>query len=434
MLTFTVEELIRFLSNWTMTFFEGAKRSGDIVFSRYYSFFKRPVLVREHQVESLYVMVQNRDSSDNKKPSFSRFAKWEFGGFIIDSKTIYMASKPVKALLQSSDFIDDMDVFEKLDSIRIPLFRKNIPADPAMFQDKDAVDKAVRNACSAFLFGTRCNEFSNLIRTMYPLNDDDVVVDHEKTYAESYEFLRLFDVTSAYTGPHSAMGEMTKTLWDYLEQKTILDPDYLNTPELQNEAYENAVKQYVLQKKDTAFEEDLREFLEHIDDTATIEFFANPTGWAERVVDVLDKNLTSHDGTPFSKSIGKKFVAVQRLTQLRMLEFQSKPHCWESECRSLFAATEKAKNIRLVIEANGKEMQVQYPVSNLITSETIKNKVISTWAIAPRKLCNDVEEFLVENCADYSKYQSDIPMKAVSRIESGRKVLWENPIFEETKK
>jgi hypothetical protein len=81
MLTFTVEELIRFLSNWTMTFFEGAKRSGDIVFSRYYSFFKHPVLVREHQVESLYVMVQNRDSSDNKKPSFSRFAKWEFGGF-----------------------------------------------------------------------------------------------------------------------------------------------------------------------------------------------------------------------------------------------------------------------------------------------------------------------------------------------------------------
>ena len=70
MLTFTVEELIRFLSNWTMTFFEGAKRSGDIVFSRYYSFFKHPVLVREHQVESLYVMVQNRDSSDNKKPSF----------------------------------------------------------------------------------------------------------------------------------------------------------------------------------------------------------------------------------------------------------------------------------------------------------------------------------------------------------------------------
>ena len=175
MLTFTVEELIRFLSNWTMTFFEGAKRSGDIVFSRYYSFFKRPVLVREHQVESLYVMVQNRDSSDNKKPSFSRFAKWEFGGFIVDSKTIYMASKPVKALLQSSDFIDDMDVFEKLDSIRIPLFRKHIPADPAMFQDKDTVDKAVRNACSAFLFGTRCNEFSNLIRTMYPLNDDDVI-------------------------------------------------------------------------------------------------------------------------------------------------------------------------------------------------------------------------------------------------------------------
>lgn len=147
-----------------------------------------------------------------------------------------------------------------------------------------------------------------------------------------------------------------------------------------------------------------------------------------------DKNLTSHDGTPFSKSIGKKFVAVQRLTQLKMLEFQSKPHCWESECRSLFVATAKAKNIRLVFEANGKEMQVQYPVSNLITFEMIKKKVISTWAIAPRKLSNEVKEFLAENCADYSKYWSDIPMKAVSRIESGRKVLWKNPIFEETKK
>lgn len=289
------------------------------------------------------------------------------------------------------------------------------------------------------LFGQMCSNYPTSMSKdhfseQHNLEFMAYVVDHEKTYAESYEFLRLFDVTSAYTGPHSAMGEMTKTLWDYLEQKTILDPDYLNTPELQNEVYENAVKQYVLQKKDTAFEKDLREFLEHIDDTATIEFFANPTGWAERVVNVLDKNLTSHDGTPFSESIGKKFVAVQHLTKSRMLEFQSKPHCWESECRSLFAATAKAKNIRLVIEANGKEMQVQYPVSNLITSETIKNKVISTWAIAPRKLCNDVEEFLAENCADYSKYQSDIPMKAVSRIESGRKVLWENPIFEETKK
>lgn len=160
------------------------------------------------------------------------------------------------------------------------------------------------------LFGQMCSNYPTSMSKDHFLEQHNLefmayVVDHEKTYAESYEFLRLFDATSAYTGPHSAMGEMTKTLWDYLEQKTILDPDYLNTPELQNEAYENAVKQYVLQKKDTAFEESLRKFLEHIDDTATIEFFANPTGWAERVVNVLDKNLTSRDGTPFSESIGK---------------------------------------------------------------------------------------------------------------------------------
>lgn len=125
------------------------------------------------------------------------------------------------------------------------------------------------------LFGQMCSNYPTSMSKDHFLEQHNLefmayVVDHEKTYAESYEFLRLFDVTSAYTGPHSAMGEMTKTLWDYLEQKTILDPDYLNTPELQNKAYENAVKQYVLQKKDTTFEESLRKFFEHIDDTATI--------------------------------------------------------------------------------------------------------------------------------------------------------------------
>lgn len=123
------------------------------------------------------------------------------------------------------------------------------------------------------LFGQMCSNYptsmsKNHFSEQHNLEFMAYVVDHEKTYAESYEFLRLFDVTSAYTGPHSAMGEMTKTLWNYLEQKTILDPDY------------------------------------------------------------------------------------------------------------------------------------------------------------------EVKEFLAENCADYSKYWSDIPMKTVSRVESGRKVLWKNPYFE----
>lgn len=87
------------------------------------------------------------------------------------------------------------------------------------------------------LFGQMCSNYptsmsKNHFYEQHNLEFMAYVVDHEKTYAESYEFLRLFDVTSAYTGPHSAMGEMTKTLWDYLEQKTILDPDYLNTPDL----------------------------------------------------------------------------------------------------------------------------------------------------------------------------------------------------------
>lgn len=53
----------------------------------------------------------------------------------------------------------------------------------------------------------------------------------------------------------------------------------------------------------------------------------------------------------------------------------------------------------------------------------------------------DLDEFLrfVINESDMRTYDDNyisilIPMKAVSRIESGRKVLWKNPIFEETKK
>lgn len=68
------------------------------------------------------------------------------------------------------------------------------------------------------LFGQMCSNYptsmsKNHFYEQHNLEFMAYVVDHEKTYAESYEFLRLFDVTSAYTGPHSAMGEMTKTLW-----------------------------------------------------------------------------------------------------------------------------------------------------------------------------------------------------------------------------
>lgn len=67
------------------------------------------------------------------------------------------------------------------------------------------------------LFGQMCSNYPTSMSKdhfseQHNLEFMAYVVDHEKTYAESYEFLRLFDVTSAYTGPHSAMGEMTKTL------------------------------------------------------------------------------------------------------------------------------------------------------------------------------------------------------------------------------
>lgn len=60
------------------------------------------------------------------------------------------------------------------------------------------------------LFGQMCSNYPTSMSKdhfseQHNLEFMAYVVDHEKTYAESYEFLRLFDVTSAYTGPHSAM-------------------------------------------------------------------------------------------------------------------------------------------------------------------------------------------------------------------------------------
>ena len=39
-----------------------------------------------------------------------------------------------------------------------------------------------------------------------------------------------------------------------------------------------------------------------------------------------------------------------------------------------------------------------------------------------------------ENYPNGHNYRYDIPMKLVSRVESGRKVLWENPCFEGDRK
>lgn len=195
------------------------------------------------------------------------------------------------------------------------------------------------------------------------------------------------------------------------------------------------MNQYVLHSYDIDEEtaKTFREFLERIDNTASIEFLANPTDWAERVVAVLDHDSYSDgcDNKPFSESRGKNAIALYHATKQKIQEFEANPNSWESQCKNLVEATSKCKNVRITIEANGKQMEVSYPVAGIASRQMVCDKMLSIWHIAPQKLGDAVEEFLKENYPNGHEYRYDIPMKLVSRVESGRKVLWVNPFFEE---
>lgn len=290
------------------------------------------------------------------------------------------------------------------------------------------------------LYGHQCYSGPNsmgstIFSTNDPLEFMAFVVDHKDFYNETYQFLTLFDDSWVNIQPHGTSNSMATALWQYLDNKTVLGESDLQDASLQREAYEKAVNQYVLHSYDidekTA--KTFREFLERIDNTASIEFLANPTDWAERVVAVLDRDGYSDgcDNKPFSESRGKNAIALYHATKQKIQEFEANPNSWESQCKNLVEATSKCKNVRITIEANGKQMEVSYPVAGIASRQMVCDKMLSIWHIAPQKLGDAVEEFIKENYPNGHEYRYDIPMKLVSRVESGRKVLWVNPFFEE---
>lgn len=303
------------------------------------------------------------------------------------------------------------------------------------------VPLAVGEHCVEALYGHLCysgptSMGSTTFSTNDPLEFMAFVVDHKDFYNESNQFLTLFDDNWGNLSSHGTANGMVNALWHYLDTKMAFDNSDLQKTSLQNEAYERAVKQYVLHSCDidTETNNTFCEFLERIDSTANVQFLANPTGWAERAVTVLDHDRYS-DGTddkPFSESRGKNAIALYRATKQKIQEFESDPNSWESQCKKLVEVTSKYKNVRITIESNGKKMEISYPVVNIASPQMVFEKSLSTLRIAPEKLADAVEDFLKENYPYSSEYLYDIPMKLVSRVESGRKVLWVNPFFEET--
>ena len=69
------------------------------------------------------------------------------------------------------------------------------------------------------------------------------LVDYKDTYNESYQFRTLFggSVRTEDGSFHSARTEMAKSLYEYLEKTTVLEPEYLEDPDRNKLAYVKAV-------------------------------------------------------------------------------------------------------------------------------------------------------------------------------------------------
>lgn len=182
------------------------------------------------------------------------------------------------------------------------------------------------------------------------------LVDYKDTYNESYQFRTLFggSISTEDGSFHSVRNGMTKALHEYLVKTTVLEPEYLEDPDRNKLAYVMAVGKYVYGEEDNETEETFSGYFKRFDDTLTVEFLVNPSHWAESVVAELDKRTELYDGLNFSAGSGKDLIAVQRLVEQYIKQFESNPNCWESEYKKLLDAVSGCKNVRLILEGNGK--------------------------------------------------------------------------------
>lgn len=253
------------------------------------------------------------------------------------------------------------------------------------------------------------------------------IVDHKDFYNETYNF--LICLGKEKLSSHFVTKDMIQTLWNYLEENVKFESKDVDDFAGEDIVYQTAVLQYAPDKeKDAAFNE-VTDYIKEFDDTVTVEFLANPTTWAKTVVGMLDDLDRAQNNVPFSESKGKDFVIRQYLIRQKIHEFES-TSCWEKECKNIFGAISHCKNVRIAIEVNGKELMVNYPVRDITKFTTVVHKKISTFPIVTQSIRNNVEQFLEENYSDYNNDRYEIPMKLISRIESGRKILWSNPFFE----
>ena len=234
------------------------------------------------------------------------------------------------------------------------------------------------------------------------------IVDRKETYCKSAAFALLFD--------------------DFRQADSTPSAEVMKNKKFQSLTYDSAVKQYVYDRSnDTTSLDVMLKLLEKFDDSVIIDYLANPTGWEERFAKVLEQ---SGIWDSFAKEFAEPFVAYLVQTRQYLDAFSADPSCWESICKNLMAAVKDRKNVRLNIVAGGKSMQVVYPAVGIESYDTVKTKNLATYAISPARHQEEVERFLNDNYPNYSsKFHYDIPFDSIVSVSSGRKVLWENPLF-----
>lgn len=254
-----------------------------------------------------------------------------------------------------------------------------------------------------------------------------LIAGRKETYCKSAAFALLFD-DYRKADSNWVTAEMREKFLAYIEKTYTPSAEVMKNKKFQSLTYDSAVKQYVYDRSnDTTSLDVMLKLLEKFDDSVIIDYLANPTGWEERFAKVLEQ---SGIWDSFAKEFAEPFVAYLVQTRQYLDAFSADPSCWESICKNLMAAVKDRKTVRLNIEAGGKSMQVVYPAVGIESYDTIRTKSLDTFVISPVRHQEEVEHFLEENCQWYGRgHRHSIPFKVIVSVSSGRKVLWENPLF-----
>lgn len=253
------------------------------------------------------------------------------------------------------------------------------------------------------------------------------IVDRKEICCKSFPFVQLFEDYKK-ADSNWVTDEMVKRFISHIEKTYTPSAEVMKNKKFQSLTYDSAVKQYVYDRSnDTTLLDVMLKLLEKFDDSVIIDYLANPTGWEERFAKALEQ---SGIWDSFAKELAEPFVAYLVQTRQYLDTFSADPSCWESISKNLMAAVKDRKTVRLNIEAGGKSMQVVYHAVGIESYDAIRTKSLDTFAISPARHQEEVEHFLEENCQGYGRrHRHSIPFKVIVSVSSGRKVLWENPLF-----